>query len=172
MRKSGFILLVFAFLGLAFGSGSVQGQQPQSPCDYPQADQFDFWQGEWAVHAKGKEVGRNRISKIHGGCTLLEEYTTAPGGFEGKSFNYFDPSDEKWHQVWVDNSGTRLHLMGGYAEGQMVMTGTRLVKGKELADRISWYDNPEGTVRQVWEQSSDDGETWTTVFDGLYRPMH
>jgi hypothetical protein len=28
--------------------------------------------------------------------------------------------------------------------------------------------NPDGTVRQLWEQSPD-GETWTAVFDGLYR---
>ena len=34
--------------------------------------------------------------------------------------------------------------------------------------RITW--TPEGDeVRQVWETSADDGQTWTTAFDGLYR---
>jgi hypothetical protein len=26
----------------------------------------------------------------------------------------------------------------------------------------------DGTVRQVWEKSKDDGQTWNAVFDGVY----
>ena len=147
-------------------------QQADGPCSSDEASQFDFWLGQWSVAANGREVGRNRISKIQGGCTLLEEYSTQPGGFEGKSFNYYDPSDGKWHQVWVDNAGTRLHLRGGFADGKMVMAGKRMVQGMERTDRITWHDNPEGTVRQVWEVSVDDGDNWQVIFDGLYRRMH
>ena len=142
---------------------------PPPPCGQPEAAQFDFWLGEWEVLAKDRIVGHNLISRIQGGCTLLEEYTAAGGAFEGKSFNYFDPADDHWHQVWVDNSGTRLHLTGGFADGQMVMSGDRMVKGKVSTDRISWTDNPDGTVRQLWELSADGGETWQVLFDGLYR---
>jgi hypothetical protein len=35
-------------------------------------------------------------------------------------------------------------------------------------NRITWTPNPDGTVRQRWDQSTDSGATWTTVFDGLY----
>jgi hypothetical protein len=35
--------------------------------------------------------------------------------------------------------------------------------------RVAWYDNPDGTVRQWWESSTDGGATWETAFDGLYR---
>ena len=40
--------------------------------------------------------------------------------------------------------------------------------GRQL-ERITWTSNPDGTVRQHWEQSTDGGKTWTTAFDGLYR---
>ena len=142
---------------------------PPTPCGQPESSQFDFWLGEWDVEAKGKVVGYNNISKLHGGCTLLEEYNATGGAFEGTSFNYFDPSDESWHQVWVDNGGTRLHLTGGFADGKMMMSGNRVTPKGEVTDRISWTDNPDGTVRQLWELSTDEGATWQVLFDGLYR---
>ena len=81
----------------------------------------------------------------------------------------FDPGDASWHQVWVDNVGTRLHLKGGYADRKMVMSGERVTPKGPVTDRISWTDNPDGTVRQFWELSTDGGETWQVLFDGLYR---
>ena len=36
-------------------------------------------------------------------------------------------------------------------------------------ERIAWTPNADGTVRQLWESSKDDGKTWTVSFDGLYR---
>ena len=170
--KFGMTPLALAVLLMVGAAASAQDsvQKPAAqPCGQPEADQFDFWLGQWDVLAKDRVVGHNRIARIHGGCTLLEEYTAAGGSFEGKSFNYFDPTDGQWHQVWVDNSGTRLHLTGGFADGKMVMSGDRLVKGAAAMDRISWTDNPDGTVRQLWELSTDDGQTWQVLFDGLYR---
>jgi len=144
-------------------------QNSQSPCADPEAAHFDFWVGEWAVFSNGQEVGFNKISRIQNGCTLLEEYSTLLGGFEGKSFNFYDATDGFWHQVWVDNSGTRLHLKGGFADGQMVMSGPRRSAKGNLIDRITWRDNDDETVRQVWEVSNDEGQTWQLLFDGLYR---
>ena len=34
--------------------------------------------------------------------------------------------------------------------------------------RITWTREGDG-VRQLWETSKDDGETWETAFDGRYR---
>jgi len=52
----------------------------------------------------------------------------------------------------------------------MVMSGSRLSKGAAVIDRIAWTPHPDGTVRQVWDYSRDEGKTFTIVFDGLYRP--
>ena len=37
---------------------------------------------------------------------------------------------------------------------------------------IVWVDIVDGTVRQVWDVSKDGGESWKTVFDGLYTRKH
>ncbi len=162
---------LLTFLILLLATAAAGEDSPPPPCSEPEARQFDFWAGAWEVHAKGKVVGHNQISRIHGGCTLLEEYNTLPRPYEGKSFNYYDPNDEQWHQVWVDNGGTRLHLQGGFADGQMIMSGERAAGDKSATDRITWTDNPDGTVRQVWDVSQDLGATWQTIFDGLYKPL-
>lgn len=161
-------LVIAAALCVLVGGVISWSVPANTACEAPEARQFDFWSGSWQVSAKGKVVGHNTISKIHGGCTLLEEYTT-PKGYEGKSFNYYDETDGNWHQIWVDNSGTRLHLKGGYSEGRMVMSGDRVRgDGKTVTDRITWHNNADGTVRQVWDVSEDQGQTWKTVFDGIY----
>jgi len=121
------------------------------------------------VTANERVAGHNRISDILGGCVLLEEYRGERGGYEGKSFNYYDPTDDQWHQVWVDNGGLRLHLSGHFADGKMVLSGERIGKdGAPVTDRITWHANADGTVRQVWDTSTDKGASWKTIFDGLY----
>ena len=42
-------------------------------------------------------------------------------------------------------------------------------EGRQVLNRITWHDNPDGTVRQHWETSADGGKTWETAFDGLCR---
>jgi hypothetical protein len=38
-----------------------------------------------------------------------------------------------------------------------------------LLDQATLAALPDGRVRQVIEQSADEGTTWQTAFDGLYR---
>ena len=61
---------------------------------------FDFWVGEWDVHRSdtGDLVGRNVITRLHGGHVLAESYTTVTGGFSGSSLNGFDRASGRWHQ--------------------------------------------------------------------------
>ena len=68
----------------------------------------------------------------------------------------------------MDNGGTRLMLSGAFKDGSMVLAGERTLQGAAVSDRITWTPNPDGTVRQHWEQSRDGGLGWGTVFDGLY----
>jgi hypothetical protein len=59
--------------------------------------------------------------------------------------------------------------MGSDGEWQARGHEPRHVEGRAVIDRITWYNNNDGTVRQVWEKSKDDGDSWNAVFDGLYR---
>ena len=36
--------------------------------------------------------------------------------------------------------------------------------------KITYTPNPDGSVRQFGEQSTDEGKSWATSFDLLYRP--
>lgn len=133
--------------------------------------QFDFWIGSWEVMvAGGKKAGDNKIEMVNNGCALMESYVTG-GGYRGHSFNMYDVTRQVWHQTWVDNSGLLLTIEGGMIDGSMVMTGTRLRKTPqgEVLDRISWTPQQDGSVRQVWEVSPDEGATWNSIFDGSYR---
>ena len=131
--------------------------------------QFDFWIGEWEVtSARGQKAGTNRIERMLGGCVLYESWTSA-GPSRGHSFNIWDPGDNKWHQTWVDNSGTFLRIAGGIINGEMVMEGERrLPDGTRQLEKITWTPNKDGTLRQVWLSSRDQGMRWATVFDGAY----
>lgn len=142
-------------------------QTPTPPVNHD----FDFWVGDWEVtnQTNGKKAGENHIEPRHGGRVLVESYTT-PGKYTGMSLNAYDGLAKRWHQCWMDNAGGVLDLYGGLVDGKMVMTGeTSQSNGAKQLERITWTPNADGSVRQHWEQSTDSGKAWITVFDGLYK---
>ena len=150
-------------------TGAV-AQQPTGPkCSAPESQQFDFWIGEWEVRSGENLAGHNSIQPILDGCVLQENWKGA-GGSSGSSFNFYDPQAKRWRQFWVWRNGTTLELEGAYADGKMVLTGSSLGRdGKTVHNRITWYDNADGTVRQHWQTRPTPDAEWNTAFDGLYR---
>jgi len=142
----------------------------QTPPLPPESSQFDFWIGAWDVtDPSGKHVGENRIEKVEDGRGLLETWR-GTGGSAGNSLNAYNAPKQRWQQYWV-GAGVVLELEGGLdPQGNMVMSdrGTRAPSQKRI-NRITWTPNPDGTVRQHWEITVDDGASWKTAFDGLYR---
>lgn len=157
-----------AFL-LAVGTAHAADQPPD--CSGAEYRQFDFWIGEFEVRTPdGKFAGHNVIEPTLNGCALTEHWTGA-GGIEGRSINFYDRSERRWNQVWIDAQGGVLRLAGGIVDGSMLLAGTTTGEdGAVQQHRIRWTPMPDGSVRQHWESSTDDGKTWTTAFDGSYRP--
>jgi hypothetical protein len=156
------------------GAQSAAAQTPAAPakaCQAVEHRKFDFWVGRWEVFVpSGKKAGESRVEVIADGCALLEEWS-GNGGITGKSLNIYSGSDRQWHQTWVDNSGALLMLTGALVDRSMVMsmTGASASDPKAtLTQRITWTPAADGTVRQLWESSSDAGQTWTVLFDGRY----
>ena len=164
---------IAAALSVPAVAGQTAAAAPPATCASAQNRQFDFWLGQWEVtNPSGQLAGRSRIESILGGCVLLENWDS-PGGVSGKSFNLFNAATGQWEQFWVDNSGSRLHLVGGMQDGNMVLQGVQdqadARTGVKQRERITWTANADGSVRQHWETSTDDGKTWKTSFDGSYR---
>ena len=159
---------VAALFVLAPTNARAQTAPPAPPppaCQTAEYRQFDFWLGEWEVFLpNGRKAGDSRIESIAAGCALLENWS-GNGGFSGKSVNMYDRIDQRWHQSWVDSSGSRLDLAGVFAEKRMVLSSA--AKAGPL-QRIAWSVNDDGSVRQLWEASSDEGKTWAVQFDGKY----
>lgn len=131
---------------------------------------FDFWIGEWEVYVNGSKVGENSITLANGGCAIHESYTT-PGTYTGQSINYYDKLDNKWHQTWVGSAGGVLDYVEIDKRPGMIQfqCDYRDQQGNVVKSRLTFTDNGDGTVRQLFENSSD-GETWAPGFDGLYKP--
>jgi hypothetical protein len=126
---------------------------------------FDFWIGEWEVHdPSGTHVGRSSITAPFGNGTLAEHWR-GDSGAEGRSLNAWDPDRGCWHQTWMDAAGGVLLLDGDLRDGAMVLEGITA----DARHRITWRSEGAG-VRQLWETTKDDGQSWETVFDGRYSP--
>jgi len=170
--------LLIALLAGVLAQRAVNASPESAPaCAAPEHRQFDFWIGEWDVYAGGQLAGTNSITREHGGCVLAEHWTGAKG-LTGASLNVYDSATHRWHQTWVDSAGTLLLLNGRFADGAMCLesdgseaheANSEDAKQGHTLDRITWTPNADGTVRQLWEQSSDAGRSWTVAFDGLYR---
>ena len=162
-----------AFL-MAISSPAIS--QVPAGCDTPESHQFDFWIGKWEVHPNGadKIIAHSLIEKKYTGCAIRENWM--PLGKElnggGGSLSLYDTRLKQWRQTWLDSSGTRVDLDGGFANGIMSITGTWqnfAGPSKDALVRMNYQLQPDGQVRQWGERSIDGGKTWQPAFDFLYR---
>jgi hypothetical protein len=166
-----YTVLTLALMLVVQSASSVSSQQTAGPCDAPEYRQFDFWLGEW--EARGAKAPATRppassvITKIHGGCVILETWTTAQ--ITGQSFNIYDRTRGQWHQTWVDSSGGLQEFWGGLKDGNMVYEGTVATPpGKPATQtRMTFFNLAPGRVRQLVEQSTD-GKSWEVKYDFAY----
>ncbi len=143
--------------------------------DRAEYSELDFWLGEWEVFADGKNAGNNRIEKILNGCIVMEHWVGA-GGDQGKSIFFYDLAKKTWKQLWFTQWANR---PGGIKEKILIKKfpngGIRfqglIIKpdGGTYLDRTTLTPLVNGDVWQLIEVSEDDGETWQSVFDAVYK---
>ena len=160
---------VFLLLGLMFAS--VYNGQNNVGCNYNQSNKFDFWVGNWNVYdTLGNKLGENRIEKQYENCVVQENWISSTLN-KGTSYNYFNPIDSSWNQLWLDNQGSILKLKGSFKNKKMVLK-SELIPGQKVAfyyNQISWSKNADGSVNQVWQILDEHDNLMQLAFFGVYK---
>lgn len=168
------IITVAAFTAMAPAEAAPSLDDCRS---WPRMHALDFWLGEWSVSAGGQAVGTNHIQTILDGCAIVERWRDAQGG-EGQSLFYYDRAADRWKQIWLTD---RAFTRGGTKEKteQVEQTSAEQIvfqgrypdpeSGATITDRTTLSRRTDGTTRQLIEISTDEGKTWRTAFDAIYR---
>ncbi|NNE32529.1 MAG: hypothetical protein HKN40_09180 [Winogradskyella sp.] len=151
----------------------ITAQTNSCACCTENHSEFDFWIGTWEVtNPNGSKAGENVIEKTQGNCMLQENWTSATPGFTGTSSNFYNSKTNQWEQLWIDSSGNALHLKGKKVGNQMILrtSDEKNAEGKNYYHQITWTDNEDGSVRQLWETITEGAQT-VIAFDGLYKKV-
>ena len=162
------------FITILFFSFISNSQTKSCACCTKNHSEFSFWLGEWEVtNANGTKAGTNTLKLIQDQCILEENWKSASPGYTGTSHSFYNVNTQQWEQLWIDNQGISLHLKGQKNGNKMILKTDESVnkKGEKYINQVTWIDNPDGTVRQLWEviTQTDKGETVSIAFDGLYK---
>ena len=164
-----YLIILFFFIF----NPPVQAQDAKPcACCTEKHQEFHFWVGDWEAYGpKGNLAGTNHIVLLEDNCIMQENWKSASGAYTGTSYNWYSTQTGKWHQTWIDNQGGSLQLSGEYSGNQMILASDELKnqEGETHQDRITWTKNEDGSIRQHWEVTKDQGKTWTTAFDGSYK---
>ncbi len=132
------------------------------------ASHFDFWLGEWNLTSNGKPAGTNTITREYDGAVVMERFVgSGDTRLEGMSVSVFDPRTGNWRQTWVDNQGGYLDFVGGFSDGKMILSRRTTIEGKEVHQRMVWFNITPASFDWNWERSDDGGATWQTLW-----PLH
>jgi hypothetical protein len=145
------------------------------PCMYDtHKREFDFWVGEWNVYPAGTNFlgGHSKVEVSSGGCAILENWT-ALGNFPGtgKSLNYVDPVTGQWRQDWIGSTAGDVQRFyhGEYKDNAMRFEFETTINGVKNMGRFIFFNEGPDQVRQFNEVSADEGKTWTTVYNLVYK---
>jgi hypothetical protein len=164
-----FLVVICSFISFAVFAQEGETQK-EPPCSSPEANQFDFWVGEWDLTWGENGKGSNSIEKIMNGCVILENFDGTPSmELKGMSVSTFSKQLRKWQQTWVDNSGGYLDFIGGFQDGKMILSREFVKDDKKLMQRMVWYNISENELDWNWERSNDSGQTWKVLWNIHYK---
>ncbi len=166
------LAILLAVMQVAASPITVQAAAPD--CSAPSYRAFDMWVGSWTVTGTGKDQKQadSIVESLHGGCVIRERWIPVSGA-GGSSLSALSRDDQRWHQRWINSTGTIVDFDGGPVGGKMVLTGWWPGiggPGKDALVRMTYSPNPDGTVRQFGEASQDHGVSWKPAFDLTYHP--
>lgn len=161
----------------------AEAQQPSaavaSPCSADANYQrLAFWIGDWeVVDSLGSHYATQRVRAILDGCAITAEWTGRVGD-KGLSVFGFDVKTGDWKQVYLANqmpytTGVPVRRSDPSYSGP----GIRFISlvdppnGDLARSRVTTMPASDHRVLQLFEDSSDGGKTWHTLFKAEHRPQ-
>jgi hypothetical protein len=143
----------------------------QQPCSADsESRQLDFWLGTWNITYPGAPGGSTSTVKlVLDKCEIVESWEDAQG-HKGENRFAYNYENKSWHGMFADNRGhVHVFIDGKVSDGSAEFSGpSRDPDGHTTLHRIRVTRASPNKVHQIWEKSSDNGATWTTVFHGEY----
>ena len=167
MDKFFLITLIISAILLSYSIASAQTRE--KPCSAPESSQLDFWVGQWNAEWKNSEgiteTGTNIITKVLDGCAVEENFTASDKSLIGKSLSTYNINKKLWQQTWVDNTGAYLDFTGAVDGDKMIFSRKVTTKtGKEVTQRMVFYDITANDFNWNWESSDDNGISWKLLW--------
>ena len=140
-----------------------------SPAADGEGHALDFWLGEWVITAPGGTSSSTSKVYLTLDNHLLIESWDGGAGHQGENLVAYNPQEKSWHWLFVDNRG-HVHAFTGTAQsGHGEFNGTSQGEnGEAVLNRLRLTRVGSSQVEQTWEQSTDNGATWTMLFRGKY----
>lgn len=173
-------------LGASVTSASFHRKEAQQPWTVAAApctadanyQRLAFWVGDWeVVDSTGAHYATQRVRAVVEGCAITAEWT-GPAGNKGLSLFGFDARAGEWRQIYVSNqvpfpSGAPVRKSDPSYSGP----GIRFIPlvdpgpGQLARSRVTIMLLSDHRPLQLFEDSSDGGQTWHTVFKAEHRPQ-
>lgn len=137
-----------------------------------------FWVGDWEVlDSAGNHYANQRVRAVVDQCAITAEWTGRVGD-KGLNVSAYDVSSRDWKQVYVGNQvpsplGVQLRKSDPSYDGP----GIRFISlldpppANLKRSRVTLLPVSAGRVQQLFEDSSDGGATWHTLFKAEFRRL-
>jgi hypothetical protein len=180
------LALRIVILAVLTASLAAAADAPQTTvaCPDPEARAFDFWIGDWDI---GQEIlkangtwltlpAQTSVSPTLDGCALIEHWRgrvqffwdgmEKPEWMSGLSVRAYDPLTRTWAIHWMDTRSRRFGepYTGTFVDGRGTFFREWETPQGKRRGRITFSDMTENTVNWELAVSSDEGETWQTLW--------
>ncbi len=157
-----FVVVLLPFHAWAAANSGVCSTNPANR-------ELDFWLGHWTVTYPGAASEASSTVSLDLNKCLVVEAWNGGDGHSGTNMLAYSADDKSWHGMFADSEG-RVHVfegnvISGVAEFHGPSTGPN---GETVSNRIKLTREAPDKVEQLWQQSTDNGANWKTVFQGQY----
>lgn len=180
-RLFGVVAVVASIAAVPFHRSESTSPRTATPAPCAADSNFQrlaFWVGDWdVVDSTGVHYATQHVRAVLESCAITAEWASG-GGYKGLSLFAFDARAAEWRQMYAANqvpspSGVELRRSDPSYGGP----GVRFILLVSPPDstlkrsRITIMPMSDHRAMQLFEDSSDGGKTWHTVFKAEHRPV-